>query len=104
MDETVVVGGGVAGLAAATLLARAGRRVVVREAAGVLGGRARSEVRPDGFVRNLGPHALYLGGAGARVLRDLGIDLPGGAPRIAGGVAVLEGAYRSRAPSRRWPW
>lgn len=91
MDETVVVGGGVAGLAAATLLARAGRRVVVREAAGVLGGRARSEVRPDGFVRNLGPHALYLGGAGAGVLRGLGIDLPGGAPRIAGGVAVLEG-------------
>jgi len=94
MDQLLVVGGGVAGLAAATLLARAGRPVELREAAGALGGRARSDVRPDGYLRNLGPRALYSGGAGSRLLHDLGIDLPGGAPRRAGGVAVLGGTTR----------
>lgn len=89
-DQVIVVGAGIAGLAAATTLGRAGRRVTVLEAAADVGGRARSDVT-DGFVRNLGPHALYLAGAGRRVLRGLGIDPPGGAPDIAGMVA-FEGA------------
>jgi len=89
-DQMIVVGGGLAGLAAAAKLGRAGRRVTVLEAAGGLGGRARSDVT-EGFTRNLGPHALYLGGAGLRVLRGLGIDPPGGVPDLAG-MVVFEGA------------
>ena len=42
--EVAVVGGGVAGLAAATALAEAGKRVLVLEARGELGGRATAFV------------------------------------------------------------
>ena len=41
--DVVVVGGGLAGLAAAAIAARAGARVVVVEARTAAGGRARSD-------------------------------------------------------------
>lgn len=78
---TVVVGAGLAGLAAAALLARAGQPVTVLEAAGRLGGRARSSEH-DGVRMNLGPHALFPSGPGTAVLQRLGIDLPGGVPAV----------------------
>jgi phytoene dehydrogenase-like protein len=39
-DETIVVGGGIAGLMCAAKLANAGRSVTVLEASATLGGRA----------------------------------------------------------------
>lgn len=87
--DAAVVGGGLGGLAAAALLARRGLRVVVLERAHELGGRATTHVR-DGFCFNLGGHALYLGGAAARVLRELGVRWSGRRPPAAG-VAELEG-------------
>jgi phytoene dehydrogenase-like protein len=84
--DVVVVGGGLAGLAAAAYLGRAGRRVQLLEAAGSLGGRARSTSR-DGYTLNLGPHALYRAGAGARVLEDLGIRYTGAPPPAEGALA-----------------
>ena len=81
----VVVGGGLAGLVAATSLARAGRRVTVFEKARDAGGRARTQVE-HGFEWNLGPHALYLGGAAARTLGALGIPFSGGKPAVSGFV------------------
>jgi phytoene dehydrogenase-like protein len=86
----VVVGGGLAGLAAAALAGRAGARVTLVEKAGALGGRAATQVR-DGFFLNVGPHALYRGGAGMRVLRSLGIEPRGGVPSPSGGYAVHAG-------------
>ena len=77
--DVVVVGAGLAGLAAATVAARAGRRVLVVEGRADVGGRARSH-QSDGFTLNQGPHALYRGGGGIRVLRDLGIRPRGGTP------------------------
>ena len=76
--DVVVVGGGLAGLAAARTVVAAGKRVVVVEAHDV-GGRARTSTH-DGFRFNLGPRALYLGGAGHKVLRGFGIEARGGAP------------------------
>ena len=77
--DVVVVGAGLAGLAAAAVAARAGRRVLVVEGRADVGGRARSH-QSDGFTLNQGPHALYRGGGGIRVLRDLGIRPRGGTP------------------------
>jgi glycine/D-amino acid oxidase-like deaminating enzyme len=77
--RTIVLGGGIAGLTTAAVLARAGGEVIVRETAPVLGGRGRSTDH-DGTAVNMGPHAMYLAGPGITVLRDLDIDLSGGLP------------------------
>jgi phytoene dehydrogenase-like protein len=79
LDRVIVVGGGLAGLAAATYLARNGRAVTLFEQAADLGGRARTQ-EVAGFQLNLGPHAVYEGGVGAQVYRELGIRYSGGKP------------------------
>ncbi|MFF2368959.1 flavin monoamine oxidase family protein [Agromyces sp. NPDC058110] len=56
--DTIVVGAGVAGLTAARLLSRAGRRVVVLEARDRIGGRVTTE-RVDGFVTDLGASWIH---------------------------------------------
>lgn len=88
--KTVIVGGGLAGLAAAAFLARAGRSVVLFEKSRALGGRAATHVK-GGFHFNLGPHALFLGGAGARIQGELGVEFPGGSPPSRGSFAVRNG-------------
>ena len=85
-----VVGGGLAGLAAALYLARAGKRVTIFERASVVGGRAQTQTK-QGFSMNLGPHALYVAGAGATVLGELGIPFTGGKPNASGGHAIYGG-------------
>lgn len=94
-NEIHVIGAGLAGLAAATVAARAGASVVVHETRNRLGGRATTD-DVDGFHVDQGPHALYLGGAAEHVLRELGIDPRGTAPRLDG-VVVRDGR-RHRAP------
>jgi len=76
--EVAVVGAGLAGLAAATVAARAGASVVLLDVR-TAGGRARSDER-DGFMLNQGPHALYRAGAGVGVLGRLGIRFQGSLP------------------------
>jgi len=87
----IVVGGGLAGLAAAALLGRAGRAVVLYEKASGLGGRASTQRRDGGFLLNQGPHALFRGGAGMRVLRGLGVEPRGKTPSASGGYAIAGG-------------
>ena len=89
--DVAVVGGGLAGLAAAAILARAGRSVVLFEKAPKLGGRAAT-TREGQFRLNLGPHALYRRGPGAAVLDMLGIEPRGQAPPTAGALALRDGA------------
>jgi phytoene dehydrogenase-like protein len=67
-EDIVVIGAGLTGLTAAVMLARAGRSVTVFEQSSKAGGRARTE-NIDGYYFNQGPHALYLGGVGAKILR-----------------------------------
>lgn len=78
-----IIGGGLAGLTAATILARAGRAVALYEKSRELGGRARTTER-DGYTLNMGPHALYRGGAAAPILRELGVRWHGKAPQQSG--------------------
>jgi len=54
----VIVGAGMAGLTCANYLHRAGRAVVVLEAAEAVGGRVRTDVTPDGFRLDRGFQVL----------------------------------------------
>jgi phytoene dehydrogenase-like protein len=77
--DLIVIGGGIAGLTAAALVARAGRSVVVLEQSSNLGGRAATQTR-QGVHFNLGAHALYRRGRAYRVLTELGVAFSGNAP------------------------
>ena len=60
MPDVIVVGGGFAGLSAATALAEAGRRVLVLEARPQLGGRATAfPDRATGELVDNGQHVLF---------------------------------------------
>jgi phytoene dehydrogenase-like protein len=77
--RAIVVGGGVAGLASASYLARGGAHVTLFEKADRLGGRASTDTRL-GFALNRGVHALYSGGPASSVLRELGVRYTHGSP------------------------
>ncbi len=89
-NRVIVIGGGMAGLAAATLIARRGYSVNLFEQAAELGGRARTREQ-NGFYFNIGPHALYRQGAGMGILAELGITPRGAQPRVSKGFAVRGG-------------
>ncbi len=77
--DLAVVGGGLAGLSAAALVAQAGRSVVIFEQASDIGGRAVTQVR-QGISFNLGPHALYFLGDAFKLLGELGVSFTGRVP------------------------
>jgi phytoene dehydrogenase-like protein len=78
-EDIVVIGAGIAGLTAAIYLAREGRSVTVFEQSSTVGGRART-LHTNGFYFNQGPHALYLSGAGAKILEEIGVRYTGKPP------------------------
>ncbi len=89
-SDVVVVGGGLAGLAAAATAARTGARVTLVEARSELGGRARS-TRAGRYTLNQGAHALYRSGQGVSVLRRLGIEPQGGSPDLSRAIGASGG-------------
>ena len=81
-SKVTVIGGGIAGLTAATLLARGGRAVTLYEKSR-LGGRACTQADHEALF-NEGPHALYRAGRAMQVLRSLGIEPRGNEPPTSG--------------------
>ena len=73
--DAVIVGGGHNGLVAATLLARAGRRVVVLERLEHLGGAAVSEAPFDGVDVRLSRYSYLVSLFPRELLRDLGVEI-----------------------------
>jgi hydroxysqualene dehydroxylase len=100
-----VIGGGYAGFAAAVILAAAGRKVTVFEAARVLGGRAR-RVDANGTAVDNGAHVLL--GAYRQTLALLGIVHGAGAEKelLERRRLILEqpGVFRLRTPTLPAPW
>jgi phytoene dehydrogenase-like protein len=88
--DVIIVGGGLAGLTAATFLARAGRSVMLLEKSQHIGGRAITQTEA-GFHFNLGPHALFRHGLGAAILAELGVTFTGGIPPTDDYYALRQG-------------
>src|SRR5688500_4480442 len=88
--DAIIIGGGIAGLAAAALIAKQGKSVRLLEQSPALGGRARTKEQ-DGFFLNIGAHALYRAGQGIEVLRELGIEPKGKLAATANAYAVRKG-------------
>src|SRR5438105_6974715 len=94
--DVVVVGGGLAGLAAGATAAAAGASTIVLERHRP-GGRAGTTER-DGFLFNQGAHALYVGGPGMAVLESLGVR-PAGSPPPLRRYRLLAGGTLYQMPS-----
>ena len=84
--DIIVVGGGLAGMAAATYAAKSGRPVTLFEKASQPGGRAMTK-QHNGFSFNLGAHALYYQNEAGEVLRELGVAYSGKEPPTLFGLA-----------------
>jgi phytoene dehydrogenase-like protein len=99
-SNIVIIGGGVAGLTTAALLARAGKKEVTlfEQSSHEIGGRARTSVF-EGFYFNQGPHALYLSDLGAAVLKELGVTYSGGIAAGKGVSYLISGGKKHQVPS-----
>ncbi|TAK36741.1 MAG: protoporphyrinogen oxidase, partial [Lysobacteraceae bacterium] len=86
--KALVVGGGITGLTAAYVLARAGAGVVLAEGSSRLGGKVRTEVA-DGFLIEHGPDAfLTVRPAALELCREIGLGPEVVAPRGPESVLV----------------
>jgi phytoene dehydrogenase-like protein len=60
MADAIIIGAGYAGMSMAALLANSGRKVIVLEASGMIGGRALSYRNEKGYVWEYGAHSHRL--------------------------------------------
>jgi phytoene dehydrogenase-like protein len=83
--DTIIVGGGIAGLTSAAYIARAGQKVLLIEKNDEFGGLVNSFVS-DGFHFEAGVRALENAGIILPMLKDLGIDLEYVRSKVSVGV------------------
>ncbi len=96
MQHVTVIGGGLAGLIAATEAAEHGANVRLLEARCRLGGRAQT--LPGAYSANLGPHAFYAGGCLWDWLSARQLERPFGRPRLGGIHFRWKGELRRTPP------
>jgi len=98
MMRVAVIGAGWAGLAAAVRATQAGHAVSVFEAAGLPGGRARSDDTGDGATDN-GQHILLGGYARTLALmRDVGVDVERALLRLPLSMTYPDGSGFALSP------
>jgi oxygen-dependent protoporphyrinogen oxidase len=99
--DAVVIGAGIAGLAAAHRLLRAGRRVLAIDAAASPGGKVRTE-RCGGYLLEVGPQSFFDAPEGPfrRLAIELGLAAEIVAPRPEAAVRwVAQGGRLRRVPA-----
>lgn len=89
--DAIVIGAGHNGLVCAALLARAGKKVIVLEAASEVGGAARTRAIADGYSVSGCAHLLYQLQPG--VVRDLGLDIDLAARKMGTVALSRDGAH-----------
>ena len=88
--DVAVIGGGITGLTAAVYLAQAGKSIIVFDKESQIGGLSQT-TNVNGALFNMGPRAMYEGGAALHILRELNCLPKGGYASKGSMIGILKG-------------